>query len=207
MSQGRAVDQSTTCQEPGCTAGGEQRWASERSFIYRSPSLPIVHITAEPLPAPSMEKLSSTKPVPGAKNGDRCLRGQTRPVAPLAATFLLPPSSKLSPIPHVLLGSYCKFFVSPPTASLHPQTLQARRAGISFPWEQPSATDTWELEDECLSGDNPDVSYTSSHQFPARLHPHCPQRQLPQQCILEWLLAFPPHFPSPLHVLPRSSHK
>ena len=60
----------TSCQEPGCTAEGEWR-ASERSFISCSPSLAL---PPEPSsPAPSAEKLSSMKPVPGAKKvGDRC---------------------------------------------------------------------------------------------------------------------------------------
>ena len=50
---------------------------SEASSVF--PSLPMAraHITTRPPPpAPSEEKLSSTKPVPGAKKlGDRCHRG------------------------------------------------------------------------------------------------------------------------------------
>ena len=61
--------------EWGCTAGGERR-AGERSFICRSPSLPITCITAWTiLPPPSVEKLPSRKPVPGAKKvGDRWVK-------------------------------------------------------------------------------------------------------------------------------------
>ena len=57
----------------GCTAGGEQG-ASELSFTCDPPSLTL---WPKPSPAPHpatpfVEKLSSTKPVPGAKNvGDR----------------------------------------------------------------------------------------------------------------------------------------
>ena len=57
-------------QEPGRTAEGD-RQVSEGNSIGCSPSLPMAHITAwasPPLPPPSVEKLSSTKPVPGAKN-------------------------------------------------------------------------------------------------------------------------------------------
>ena len=89
---------SATCQEPGRTAGGE-RWASERSFIGRSPSLPFLHyllnhrshycVNHPPhrshyrlnhhLHPRSMEELSSTKPVPGTKKvGDHCCGEQRR---------------------------------------------------------------------------------------------------------------------------------
>ena len=49
---------------------------SKGSFICHSPLLPIAGITACATPhLPSVEKLSSTKKVPGAKKvGDRCFR-------------------------------------------------------------------------------------------------------------------------------------
>ena len=61
---------------------------SERSFICCSPLLPIARITAwtilhpqpTPTPRPSVEKLSSTKLVPGAKKvGDHCRVGFQAP--------------------------------------------------------------------------------------------------------------------------------
>ena len=50
---------------------------SKRSFICRPPSLPIAGITPEPPPPPgSVEKLSCTEPVAGAKMvGTRCFGG------------------------------------------------------------------------------------------------------------------------------------
>ena len=80
----RTIDQcwSTACQEPGLTAGGE-RQASKRSFICRSPSLPTAphcsryHLN-HPHTPPSVEKLPSTKLVPGAKKfGDCCYIGRS----------------------------------------------------------------------------------------------------------------------------------
>ena len=73
---------------PVGTAGGE-RCAKEQSFICRSSTLPSAHITPESSPphpsiwAPptqSMEKLSSTKLVPGAKEvGDCCSSSSYHP--------------------------------------------------------------------------------------------------------------------------------
>ena len=69
---------SVACEEPGHRAGGE-RGASEGSSICCSPLLPIARTTAwtKP-PTPSMEKLSSTNPGPGARKvGERWCKAHT----------------------------------------------------------------------------------------------------------------------------------
>ena len=73
------------------TGPHSRRWevASQRSFICCSPSLPL---PPEPSPTPttpSVEKLSSTKPVPGDKKvGDQCLRWPTSPAILAFRIFL-----------------------------------------------------------------------------------------------------------------------
>ena len=80
----QAVDRygSVACEELGHTAGSEQ-WDSEQSFTCQAPLLPITHLTTwtipsllpllpEPPSPLSMEKLSSTKPVPSQKGWNCC---------------------------------------------------------------------------------------------------------------------------------------
>lgn len=59
---------SPTCQEPGCTSGGKQWWASKRSFVCCSPWLAL-----PPEPSPAPQSVSSTKLVLGTKKvGNHC---------------------------------------------------------------------------------------------------------------------------------------
>ena len=63
---------SPTCQEPGCTSGGEQWWASKRSFVCCSPWL-APHGSHYHLSLPLLPSLSSTKLVLGTKKvGNHC---------------------------------------------------------------------------------------------------------------------------------------